>query len=86
MWDTPAFVPLLPFFDMSLTLLEVTMHPGLLELSVVARLADLERERQHNRLLAQVPKSQRLSRLIAHVGSQIIAFGTWMQKIEAVNA
>ena len=61
-------------------------HPGLLEMSVAARLADLERERQHSQLLAQVPKSRRFSRLIAHVGSQIVSLGTWMQRIEAVSA
>ena len=66
--------------------LEVAMHPGLLEMSVSARLADLERERQQMQLRAQTPKSRRLSHLITYVGTQIIVLGTWMQSIEPRNA
>jgi len=72
--------------DMSLALGGDSMHPGLVEMSVAARMVDLERERQHNRLLAQVPKSRHILRFVASIGVQIVALGTWMQQAEPISA
>lgn len=61
-------------------------HPLLLELMVQERQLDLERERKHIQLLAQIPKSCSLSRLVAGLGAYLVNLGTWMQRAESGQA
>lgn len=88
MWDTPAFLPLRGLScDTSLVPGGSAMRPGLLvDRYTSTHVADLERERAHLQLLAQVPKTRYFSRLVSWLGTQIITLGIQMQHVEAKSA
>ena len=61
-------------------------HPLQLELLVQEQQRDLQREREHIHLLALVPKSPSLARLVAMIGTNLVSLGTWMQSADLKSA